>query len=133
MRNDLSVAVNETESQIDAAADVKDKPLDANQSAAAVDQADRPEARSDDDSDGGSDDGSSEGDDDEFPQPAGERVGTKERETHHSAIPNFDHLDKKERKKAVKEFNRERRANKTPKAEKKRKEKLAKVRRGLKA
>ena len=132
MRNDLSVAVNETDRQTDATADVEAKQLDANQSAAAVDQTDRPEAISDDGSDDDSDEESS-GDDDEFPQPAGERVATKERETHHAAIPNFDHLDKKERKKAVKEFNRERRANKTPKAEKKRKEKLAKVRRGLKA
>ena len=38
-----------------------------------------------------------------------------------------------ERKKAVKEFNKERRQHKTPKAEKKRKEKLAKQRKGLKA
>ncbi len=38
-----------------------------------------------------------------------------------------------ERKKAVKEFNKERRLNKTPKAEKKRKEKAAKLRKGLKA
>jgi hypothetical protein len=37
-----------------------------------------------------------------------------------------------ERKKVVKEFNRERRANKTPKTAKKRQEKLAKQRRGHK-
>jgi hypothetical protein len=37
-----------------------------------------------------------------------------------------------ERKKAVKEFNKERRKNKTPKAEKKRKEKLAKRMKGKK-
>eukprot|EP00730_Choanoeca_flexa_P007209 TRINITY_DN12296_c0_g4_i2.p1 TRINITY_DN12296_c0_g4~~TRINITY_DN12296_c0_g4_i2.p1 ORF type:complete len:623 (+),score=135.66 TRINITY_DN12296_c0_g4_i2:251-1870(+) len=48
------------------------------------------------------------------------------------AIPDFNSMSKAERKKAVKEFNRERRANKTKKHVKKRKSKLAKQRRGNK-
>ncbi|EDQ92171.1 uncharacterized protein MONBRDRAFT_14672, partial [Monosiga brevicollis MX1] len=77
-----------------------------------------------DDEDEGDED---EGDEDDFDEEEGAYDDDGQ-----PKIPNLEGLSKAERKKVVKEFNRERRAAKTPKHVKKRKEKLAKHRRGHK-